>query len=100
MGNVMGVLPRTLKSNALRVYFQMYSPLATKCLPTACCTLTWYSLRNPGCSVVATPGVQLSSGDSTASAHPLLASTKFSLNGVSSVRAYDALSTVPVRLTL
>ena len=33
----MGVLPSTLKSKALWVYFQMYSPLTTTCLPKACC---------------------------------------------------------------
>ncbi len=36
MGKVMGVLPSTLKSKALCVYFQMYSPLTTSLLPKAC----------------------------------------------------------------
>jgi len=33
IGKVMGVLPRMLKSKALCVYFQMYSPLTTTFLP-------------------------------------------------------------------
>src|SRR6202012_4947986 len=48
MGKVIGVLPSTLKSKALCVYFQMYSPLTTACLPNACCTFAWNSLRKPG----------------------------------------------------
>ncbi len=58
MGKVMGVLPSTLKSKALWVYFQMYSPLTTTFLPKACCRLAWNSLRKPGSSVPETPGVQ------------------------------------------
>ena len=87
MGKVMGVLPSTLKSKALCVYFQMYSPLTTKYLPKACWRPAWNSLRKPGCRVPATPGVQASSGASTALAQPWLESTRFSLKGVSSVRA-------------
>ena len=44
-----------------------------------------------------TPALQFSSGDSTAFKHPWLDNTRFSLNGVSSVRAYEALNTVPDR---
>src|SRR5271156_3775005 len=87
IGKVMGVLPRTLKSNALCVYFQMYSPLNTTFFPKACCRPAWNSLRNPGCSVPCTPAEQESRGDNTALAQPWLESTRFSLNGVSSVRA-------------
>src|SRR5271154_556189 len=87
MGKVIGVLPRTLKSKALWVYFQMYSPLKTIFLPKACCKPAWNSLRKPGCSVPCTPGVQESRGDNTSLAQPWLESTRFSLNGVSSVRA-------------
>ena len=36
-GKVIGVLPSTLKSKALCVYFQMYSPSITKYFPNACC---------------------------------------------------------------
>src|ERR1700677_3035587 len=100
MGNVMGVLPRTLKSKALWVYFQMYSPLKTTFLPRACCKLVWNSLRKPGLMVGETPEEQLSSGERTAFAQPSLDRTRFSLNGVSRVRAYEMLATVPVRLML
>src|ERR1700759_4156903 len=62
MGKVMGVLPRTLKSKALCVYFQMYSPLMTAFLPKACWKPAWNSLRKPG-------------------------STRYSLKGVSNVLA-------------
>src|ERR1035438_9389549 len=96
MGKVMGVLPRMLKSKALCVYFQMYSPLTTTFLPKACCRLAWNSLRKPGLSVPDTPGVQRSRGARTVFEHPLLDSTRFSLNGVSRVRAYETLSTVLV----
>jgi hypothetical protein len=44
----MGVLPKTLKSKASCVYFQMYSPSTTRYLPKACCRPTWNSLRWPG----------------------------------------------------
>src|ERR1035437_10552504 len=84
MGKKMGVLPRTPKSKALWVYFQMYSPLNTAHLPKACCNPAGNSLRNPGCSVPDTPGVQFSSGASTAFEHPVLDNTRFSLKGVSS----------------
>ena len=46
MGKVIGVLPRTLKSYALCVYFQMYSPSTTKYFPNACCRPAWNSLRD------------------------------------------------------
>src|SRR5579875_2383062 len=48
IGKVIGVAPSTLKSYALCVYFQMYSPLSTKCLPSACCRPACASLRKPG----------------------------------------------------
>src|SRR5271170_6644227 len=48
MGNVIGVLPSTLKSYALCVYFQMYSPENTKYFPNACWIPAWNSLRHPG----------------------------------------------------
>src|SRR6202453_3935020 len=92
MGKVMGVLPSTLKSKALWVYFQMYSPLTTACFPKACCTLAWNSLRKPGCRFFdttdpATVDEQASSGASTGLEQPWLDRTRFSLNGVSRVRA-------------
>ena len=87
MGKVIGVLPSTLKSKALCVYFQIYSPLTTTLLPNACCRPAWNSLRNPGAMVFETPVLQFSSGDNTAFSHPSLESTRFSLKGVSSVRA-------------
>src|ERR1700752_4238209 len=70
MGKVMGVLPRTLKSKALCVYFQMYSPLMTAFLPKACWKPAWNSLRKPGWSVPETPGVHASRGESTSLLHP------------------------------
>src|ERR1700749_803885 len=82
MGKVMGVLPRTLKSKALCVYFQMYSPLMTAFLPKACWKPAWNSLRKPGCRLPDTPGVQASSGERTALLHPSLDRTRFSLKGV------------------
>src|SRR3984957_3198298 len=100
IGNVIGVLPSTLKSKALWVYFQMYSPLKTKCLPKPCCSPAWNSLRKPGCRIVETPGEHASSGLRTALPQPTLESTRFSLNGVSSVRAYDVRNTVPVFFTV
>src|ERR1041385_6638394 len=48
IGKKIGVFPRMLKSYALCVYFQMYSPEKTKYLPTACCNPAWNSLRQPG----------------------------------------------------
>src|ERR1700678_4243226 len=92
MGKVMGVFPSTLKSKALCVYFQMYSPLTTACFPKACCKLAWNSLRKPGWRFVdtgdpATVDEQASRGASTALEQPWLDRTRFSLNGVSRVRA-------------
>src|SRR6202451_1731708 len=100
IGNVIGVFPSTLKSYALFVYFQMYSPLTTKCRPATCCNPAWYSLRYPGDSAPESPAWPSTSGFTTGFRQPWLASTRFSLNGVSSVRAYDARSTVFVRLML
>jgi hypothetical protein len=57
-------------------------------------------LRYPGESVPELPAWHRSSGFTTAFRHPRLDSTRFSLNGVSSVRAYDPRSTVFVRLML
>ena len=54
MGKVMGVLPRTLKSKALWVYFQMYSPLTTDMLAER--------LLKAGMELVAEAGLQ-GSGD-------------------------------------
>ena len=90
MGKVIGVLPSTLKSYALCVYFQMYSASTTKYLPKACSKPAWNSLRQPGLSgVVDTHGLMVldMSALITGSLHPRLESTRFSLNGVSSVRA-------------
>jgi hypothetical protein len=87
MGKVIGVLPSTLKSKALWVYFQMYSPLTTAYLPKACWKPAWNSLRNPGARVFEKFDEQSSSGLSTGFEQPWLDSTRFSLKGVSSVRA-------------
>src|SRR5580658_11321818 len=65
MGKVMGVLPRTEKSKALWVYFQMYSPEKTKWLVMVCWRPAWNSLRKPGWRVVLTPGEQIRSSAST-----------------------------------
>src|SRR5580658_4911651 len=48
IGNVIGESPSTLKSYALCVYFQMYSPSSTKYFPNACDSPAWNSLRQPG----------------------------------------------------
>src|SRR5271155_1473632 len=95
IGYVIGVLPTTLKSNALWVYFQMYSPSRTKYFPKACCRPAWNSLRKPGAIGVRELDVQLRSpvpgmpswGPRTALLQPMLESTRFSLNGDSRVRA-------------
>ena len=50
MGKVMGVLPSTLKSKALWVYFQMYSPLTTTSLAEG--------LLQAGMKFVAVAGMQ------------------------------------------
>src|SRR6266550_6594990 len=99
IGNVSGVAPKTPKSYALWVYFQTYSPEKTRYRPTACCSPTWNSLRQPGLKGVGKFVEQTKSGLSTGSAHPLLESIRFSLKGVSRIRAYDARSTVLVFLT-
>ena len=90
MGNVIGELPSTLKSKALCVYFQMYSPSTTRYLLKACSRPAWNSLRVPGLSgVVLTQGVMVETMSAliTGSVHPLLARIRFSLKGVSMVRA-------------
>src|SRR5271154_39968 len=50
MGKVIGESPSTLKSKALCVYFQMYSPSTTRYLLKACWRPAWNSLRVPGLS--------------------------------------------------
>ena len=50
MGKVIGVLPSTLKSKALCVYFQMYSPLTTSSLAEG--------LLQAGMELVAKAGLQ------------------------------------------
>src|SRR5580698_8095040 len=52
IGYVIGVLPSTLKSKALWVYFQMYSPSTTRYFPNAWERPAWNSLRWPGLSGV------------------------------------------------
>src|ERR1035438_8551866 len=96
----MGVFPSTLKSKALCVYFQMYSPLRMILLPIPCWKPAWNSLRNPGCRIPETPLVQFSSGARNDFVHPSLDSTRFSLNGVSRVRAYEMRKTVEEGFTL
>src|SRR6266566_2388171 len=83
-GNVIGVLPRMLKSYPLWVYFQMYSPENTRYFPKACCSPAWNSLRHPGLNGVAFGAEQPSRGFKTGESHPTLVSTRFSLKGVSS----------------
>src|SRR5580700_4928536 len=100
IGNVIGVLPSTLKSYPLWVYFQMYSPLNTRKRPKACCRPAWNSLRKPGFKAPLDKPVQERSGDKTAFSHPVLDRIRFSLNGVSRVRAYEMRRTVLVRLML
>src|ERR1035438_3080413 len=88
MGNVSGVLPNTLKSYARWVYFQRYSASTTRYRPKACCRPAWNSLRHPG---PRGDGLQLPMVDitalTTASLQPRLEIIRFSLNGVSRVRA-------------
>ena len=60
IGKVIGELPSTLKSKALCVYFQMYSPSTTRYLLKPCCSPAWNSLRVPGLSgVVVTQGLMV-----------------------------------------
>src|ERR1043166_1424936 len=87
MGNVSGVLPKTPKSYALCVYFQMYSPEKTRYFPKACCRPAWNSLRQPGLNGVAELETQTRSGLRTGSAQPTLERMRFSLKGVSSSSA-------------
>src|SRR5580765_5404266 len=87
IGNVSGVLPNTPKSYALWVYFQTYSPENTRYRPRACCRPTWNSLRQPGLKGVTRFEEQVRRGFNTGSAHPVLESTRFSLKGVSNIRA-------------
>src|SRR5262249_51993145 len=68
IGKVIGVLPSTLKSYPLCVYFQMYSPSKTMCLPNACCNPAWNSLRKPGLRGERALEEQSSSGLSTGEA--------------------------------
>src|SRR5580698_8823385 len=103
MGYVIGVLPSTLKSYARCVYFQMYSPSTTRYFPKACCRPAWNSLRQPGPSgVVEAHGAIVARLRAliTGSLHPKLERTRFSLNGVSKVRAYETRRTVLVGLML
>src|SRR5437660_2801493 len=100
MGKKIGVLPRMLKSYALWVYFQMYSPENTRYLPTACCNPAWNSLRQPGLKGVVPEEAHPSSGFNTGLSQPTLATIRFSLKGVSSTLAYEARKTVLVRLML
>src|SRR5207237_962654 len=78
-----------LKSYALWVYFQMYSPEKTRYFPKACCKPAWNSLRQPGDSGVEFAAAQPRSGFSTTLSQPTLERTRFSLNGVSSNRASE-----------
>ena len=71
---VVGVLPNVISAE-------------DKVFPAACWKPAWNSLRKPGWSVPETPGVQASSGAKTGLEHPELDRTRFSLNGVSKVRA-------------
>src|SRR5579875_414642 len=101
IGKVIGVAPSTLKSYALCVYFQMYSPDSTNRFPMPCCKPACASFRKPGLNGAGKHGPTVEKiAFSTASLHPVAESTRFSLNGVSCVRAYETRSTVPVFFTL
>src|SRR4051812_47108667 len=65
MGKKIGVFPRTLKSYALWVYFQMYSPENKTYFPKPCCNPAWNSFRHPGPSGVAPAAAHPSSGFNT-----------------------------------
>src|ERR1700719_361691 len=75
----------------------MYSPSITRYFPNACCNPAWNSFRNPGGEFAGTHGIKAAI---TPTLHPVVEITRFSLNGVSRVRAYDRRSTVLVRLML
>src|SRR6266705_1289383 len=82
----MGVFPRMLKSYALCVYFQRYSPSITRCFPNACCSPAWNSFLNPAGEFAGTHGIKAAI---TSTLQPVVATTRFSLNGVSNVRLRD-----------
>src|SRR6266852_5334252 len=84
IGNVMGVLPKMLKSYALWVYFHKYSPSTTRYFPKACCNPAWNSFLNPAGELAGTQGM---SAAITSTLQPVVATTRFSLKGVSKVRA-------------
>src|ERR1700683_4348321 len=87
MGKVIGVLPSTLKSKPLCVYFEIHSPEKTRYFPKACSRPAWNSLRKPTLNGLATGAVQRSSGAKMELPHPSLESIRFSLKGDSRVRA-------------
>src|SRR5580704_6022135 len=87
IGKVIGVLPSTLKSYPLCVYFEIHSPEKTRYRPKACSSPAWNSLRKPGLNAPLDKPVQASSGARTGLLHPVLESIRFSLNGDSRVRA-------------
>ena len=63
MGKKIGVLPSTPKSNALWVYFQMYSPLTTSPLAEGLLQAgVEFIADSQAASVPDTPGVQASKG--------------------------------------
>src|SRR5215471_8004612 len=81
----------------------MYSPLNLKYGPHACCRPAWNSLRKPGVSgepVQANPCETVMIALTTGLVQPVPESMRFSLNGVSMVRAYEIRSTVFVLLML
>src|SRR5580658_11288249 len=87
IGKVIGVLPSTLKSYPLCVYFEIHSPEKTRYRPNACSKPAWNSLRKPGLNGFVASEEQRSSGFRTALLHPMLESIRFSLKGDSKVRA-------------
>ena len=102
-GKVIGESPNTLKSKPRCVYFQMYSPSTTRYLLKTCSSPAWNSLRVPGVNgTLLTQGLIVDDMSAliTGSVHPLLARIRFSLNGVSMVRAYETRNTVFVFLML
>ena len=86
-GKVIGVLPSTLKSYPLCVYFEIHSPEKTRYCPNACSKPSVEFIRKPGLNGFVASEEQRSSGLRTALLHPMLESTRFSLKGDSNVRA-------------
>ena len=66
------------------MYFQMYSPSTTRYFPKACSKPAWNSFLYPAGEFAGTHGINAAI---TLTSQPLVAMMRFSLKGVSSVRA-------------